>query len=347
MLIKYSEVSYVLCLLLCIWVSSATVRLAQAADPTRGTKQLIQDSRQHFLSSYADWLSSSGNENATWLKNYLIGLDVGISSSQSAAITPVTATELENRRLGIRRLIGMSKLDHVFGAETGYVEDKKLIPILVAALQDEDEVIRELALKTLTWETRNADLLPFGAAIKTALTSTKTESTLFLLAKLPLTSTESGEILAQSNVAREIRARLGDRSAEGKMIATFAAENDYSRKRNLAQQLGYVGSEAATRALVDALRSPVSINGVYDDRSIRCDVLLALGLIYQDERLFTTDARLLSSNSEESFERYRGLASYIADVDAWVRKNFGHPAWGEQSVWFKRWRHIPIVSPPQ
>lgn len=335
MVLEYQKSPIILFLLLLMSLVSMGSVQATESD----MMALMQDNRQHFLDTYSDWFNNSGSQNAAWLKNFLMDLDPEKSTSVQATIS------LEDRRLALIRLISLSKLEHVFGAATGYVEDKKLMPILIAALRETDGKIREIALKTLTWETRRSDLLQWSDDIKKAIESDTGETALLLLAQLPLTPEEQSEILSQSGVMPEIRARLGDKEAEHELIAEFEAEDDYSRKKNLAQRLGYVGTEASARALVDALRSPVRIEGVYNDRSIRCDVLLALGQIYQDEPLFTRDAQLLASNSQETFDRYRGMASYIADVDAWVQKNFGRSAWGENEVWFIRWRHLPLIPP--
>ncbi len=313
-------------------------------DPVHAAKAemrgLIEENREHFLNTYDNWLNNSGSQNAAWLRDFLLGFEPERTTSLEVD------TSSEDMRLALRRLVNMCKLEHVFAATTGYVEDKKMIPILVAALSDDDEEIRQFAMQMLTWNTRREDLFSWSTSIKNAVQQDDSETAHLLLAQLPLGPAERSALMSKPEVGIDIRARLGDKISERRLIAEFESESDYSRKKNLAKRLGYVGTEASARALVDALRSPVSIEGYYDDRSIRCDVLLALGHIYQDEDLFTRDAHLLSTNSEEIFDRHRGLESYITDVNTWVEQNFGKPAWGEDKVWFTRLRNIPIKNPP-
>ncbi|MCB1859903.1 MAG: hypothetical protein KDI63_16645 [Gammaproteobacteria bacterium] len=304
------------------------------ADPTPTMRTLLQEDRHHFLETYADWLNNSGSQNAAWLRHFLTDLENGAPSSSADWL------------LALRRLVSLSSHDYQLGSVSGYIEDNRIIPILVASLTDENQAIREYALQVLGEGTRRSDLLGWKEQIRVAIGSRDDEQALRLLGQLPLMDERRLEILSATGVPLEVRARLGDHEAEQRLISEFVAETDYSAKRNLAQQLGYAGTEASVQALLDGLDSPVKIEAEYDDRSIRCDVLLALGRIYQDEPLFTRDARLLTSSDEETFDRLRGTASYIADVEEWAQKNFARSIWGKNEVWFVRWRHIPVIIPP-
>jgi hypothetical protein len=84
---------------------------------------------------------------------------------------------------------------------------------------------------------------------------------------------------------------------------------------------------------------------MYEDRSIKIEVLLSLGQIFPDEDIFTKYALFLSDNSDVVFDRRYGLAKYISDVDTWVREHYGISAWGKDPVWFIRYHSVPILIP--
>jgi hypothetical protein len=109
--------------------------------------------------------------------------------------------------------------------------------------------------------------------------------------------------------------------------------------------LGYVGNKRCAAALAKGLQSEVFVHSAVDEVSIRRDVLLALGMIYQDEPLFTRDAAFLREQGDKSFDVYRTMADYQKDVNAWVLEHFGHEAWGKGPIWFSRPLNTPILRP--
>lgn len=239
-----------------------------------------------------------------------------------------------------------AKHQPITSRSTIFVEDLPTVEVLVAALTERDNDIRSFAIRTLTWEVKRPDLAKFVTKIHEGLgENPQISDDILLFARLPMTDVQKRNTLSKTNLPAVVRARLGELEAEQQLIAEFEKERDYYKKSSLARSLGYIGSRRCAQALVKGLRSEVFVDAMYEQRSIRCSVLLSLGLIYEGEALFTVDARSLDSNSEEVFDQQRNLSHYIQDVDSWVKENFGYSAWGANKVWFKRSKNIPIVEP--
>lgn len=305
---------------------------APCAAAAPGLRQQVGAQKGYFLIAYANSFESN-SQNAAWLRAFLDDAD-------RAAARPA-----QDWTRALRRLVSLGKQEGVFFKSTGFVEDRKIVELLVAALSEPDADTRDVALKSLAHATRQTDLEHFSDSIRSALAALPPDEGLLVLGKLPLTSGEQLQVRARAGAQLEIRARLGDTDAEQELIRQFTQESDYYAKKSLAQRLGYAGTLKCVQALVEGLRSSVSSNGLYDDRSIRCDILLALGQIYQDEPLFTRDACLLADNDDQTFNRNRGIDKYCKAVNEWVQQRIGHPAWNPEEVWFVRWHQVPVVRP--
>lgn len=250
-------------------------------------------------------------------------------------------------RRGLAMLVEDSKRGRLKGGiGSGVVTDEAAADVLTSALQSKDSGVLSFAVETLTWETGKRVRERFAKDIKAALgPHPQLSAEVLLLATCDLSPEERQAVLSWKRVPVAARALCGDVEAEAILISQFEASDDYFGMAKLARQLAYVGTQDCQEALVRALRSSVTQDSVYEVCSIRGKVLLALGVIYEEEQLFTADAYLLTSNSDEVFDQRRGLESYIRAVDAWVRERFGHAAWGDDEVWFRRMKNIPIVAP--
>lgn len=314
-------------LALLVGLLAAVDLLAQA-----GMRELMR-ARRDALLTQTDW-QRPGSQQAQWLKGFIE--DLGQRGRDR------DAQEWED---ALRCVTGIARRDYLLLEATGFVDDPAVVPILAAALGEPSYSTRDFALRTLIWQTRQADLEQSAAAVRQALGTPRLDEEWRLWAKLPLADAEKRDALARPDLEPEVRARLGSSQAENELILAFGRETDFGEKEHFARLLGYVGTPPCARALVDGLRSPVAIDSQYEERSIRVPILAALGLIHQDEPLFTRDARLLTESGEDVFDRWRGLAAYAQDVDTWVRARYGAPAWGDTEVWFKRSRHLPLLTP--
>ena len=303
--------------------------LSARADST--LRNAMQAQREYFLTNYSPRLQTNV-QSAVWLNTFLSDLGTSAERPQPDWV------------VALRRLVSLGKQEDLFYKNTGYVEDVHVLEVVIGALKETDRDARDYAVETLAWHTRDKDLASFAKVIKKSLVSPGSEDELLLLGRLPLDKDERREALAKASQLVPMRIRLGDAGPQKELIESFKNETNYFEKARLARLLGYAGTHACAEALVDGLRSEVSTKGRYDDRSIRVDVLLALGQIYQDEMLFTRDARLLADNSDVTFDQFHRLATYIEEVNAWAQKNFGHPAWENKQVWFIKFLNIPRIQ---
>lgn len=313
----------------CGWLADTSRAAVGVETPM---KEAIRVQRTYFLENYSA-KADTNSQSAVWLNVFLRDL------------TNVVDRPSGDWVLALRRLVSLGKQEQLIGRSTGFLEDRQVLEVVIAALKEKDAEARAFAVQTLTWHTREKDLAQSASTIKGALGIPANEDEFLLAGKLALDQQARSEALPAAPPIPQIRARLGDEPAQARLIQHFQAETDYQAKARLARSLGYAGTRACAEALVEALRSDVSTKGHTDQRSIRLDVLLALGQIYQEETLLTRQARLLAENSDSTFDRPGGLPAYIKDIDAWVQRNFGHPAWGDKEVWFHQFLNVPIVLP--
>ncbi|MEI7989397.1 MAG: hypothetical protein WCI88_10170 [Chloroflexota bacterium] len=325
---KYTHIKpFVFGLLISIALTHILVLSSKAGNES-SLIEALKEQRQNLFSAHEVEFKSN-TQHSIWLREFVDDIDSNV----------IRSGKDWNRAL--MRLVSLSKKDYVFHANSGFIEDRKTVELLITALGSADRDIRKVALKSLAWETRQKDLTHFQDLIKSRLSATMTENEFLLLGRLSLNQSEKIALLTHATKHPEIAARQGDSNVEQLLIGKFTSEHDYYEKSNLARQLGYIATRNCALALIEALSSNVSIKGVYDDRSIRCNVLLALGQIYQDEPLFTTDANLIADNGDDILESHYGKEKYVKAVDAWVRQHFGNSAWTTADIWFIRWHNIP------
>ena len=249
-------------------------------------------------------------------------------------------------------LVAMTMQDSVCGLlrdrgpGTGFIQDDEVVDIMVAVLQDADRRGFPVIWDWMTWKVSGELLRKHGEEIRKALAhdlERPTGDAIALYARCGLTPEQKGEMLLRPNVPPMVRALCGDREAETDLIARFGKSKDFREKRSLARELAYVGTSRCVEALIDGLRSPVISESDFERRSIRGEIVLALGMVYEEERLFTAEAGRLNSWGDEVFEERYGLERYVGEVDRWVRERFGRSAWGETEVWFKRHRKDPVI----
>lgn len=221
---------------------------------------------------------------------------------------------------------------------SGFVKDYQVVEVLVSALESQDKQIRTHATDALLWHVGNRLRLKYSEGIKGALgvhPELKDEKRLF--AKCDLTDEQKMDVLLWEDATDPvIRALCGDNKAEMELILKFDKSESFGEKSRLARELACVGKPKCTEALINGLKSSLVSESEYADTSIRKNILLALGIIFEDEPLFTVDSFLIKQNSDYVFDRIRGLDDYVKDVDSWVRERFGYSAWNSDDVWF--WR---------
>ncbi len=220
---------------------------------------------------------------------------------------------------------------------SGFVDDDPSLRVLVSALKSEEEHTVKRAVEWLTWHVRHSARRQFEKEIRAALGKRPRYEAILLYAKCDLTEEERNEALSWSDTPAAARAYMGDTKAETELIEKFERSNDYWEKSRLALQLGYVGTPRCVEALVDGLRSTVASKG--GGISVRREIVRAIGLVYENEPLFTRYAYYKRVHYDDTFDKkVRKLDDYIGAIDRWVQDKFGRSAWGEEDVWFSRLR---------
>lgn len=258
-----------------------------------------------------------------------------------ASDTPLSTEEWEGV---LSTLVNDSEWGLLPGSQprSGIVQNVQVVDVLVAALQDSGATGKQYVIDVLTWEVSGKMRKRYADEIQKALGYGPHLATdpkmLALLATCGLTPEQKTEILTWDRVPPMVRAVCGDKQAETGLILAFEQSGDWQNKRKLARELAYVGTEPCAKALIDGLRSPVFWDGQVDQISIRPKILRALGMIYEDEKLFTTDAFVVDTSYDFAFDKSYGMKRYSDAVDRWVQERFGHSAWGDGDVWFKRFK---------
>lgn len=87
------------------------------------------------------------------------------------------------------------------------------------------------------------------------------------------------------------RAALGDTALQQRYIDAFLKEKDPEKKAQLAGPLGWIGTQAALRALASEMRTPLVIEvPMALRRSVRLDVMAALSYNYPDKLILYDNA---------------------------------------------------------
>ncbi len=242
-------------------------------------------------------------------------------------------------RIFLRRVGALSKSGRHSAEQeaTGLIKDDQVVDVYVSALESGVAGLEEASVKWLLWDVGRLARSRQEQRIREALgPRPKCFERIKLYALLDLSPEEKEQVLSWKNAPLTARARCGDREAEAKLIEQFEGTKVFPEKVSLARQLAYAATPACRAALVRGLNSPLSFKSELAEDSVRSYILMAMGLIYQEEPLFTSDAYMLHWRQPSHFNEERGLNAYIHDVDRWVREHYEHSAWDTESVWFRR-----------
>ena len=113
-------------------------------------------------------------------------------------------------------------------------------------------------------------------------------------------------------------AKLGDQEREEMLIKMFNTENAPKSKASLADELGYIGSEKACKALAMELRSALRV-GSHPEYSFRVLIIRALSRAYPDNEL-------LREPEEKEVRKLGDL--YYDRIEKWAEQKFSI-AWKE------------------
>ena len=213
----------------------------------------------------------------------------------------------------IERSKDLERLFHIFLFlnKDSQINDPTKIKLLIQAVPCKSRTIRQQALIVLTERTASAainqhipalyqalKLSAFFAALKSK-DNIRPEyaDVLPLIGRLSNLTEDEKKLIADSEMIEpEIRAKLGNKIIEEKLISAFVREKDYHAKCILARQLGYIGSDNSIKALLKQLDSPVKLFWKYGEISIRGKIIQALHLAMPQESLFSVDVNQFAKN---------------------------------------------------
>lgn len=287
-------------------------------------RESIETNRRHLLVLNADGLRMR-EQNASWFADLLGRVQTGSTISDE---------ELQRALIYIG-LLGRQGL--YMYRDTGFITDDRIVLMLAHGVKEQRPETREYSIQTLANECLEGSLQRYASVISEGLGSPRSHFEWLLYGRLASDDSVRAALAANPEAPEEVRARAGNKMIEGTLITNFEAETDYQAKARRARQLGYVATHACAKSLIRGLRSPVVGRGPVDERSIRGEVLLALGHIYPDEPLFTRDAIYLTQTNDRDFDRVRGIQEYVRDVNTWVRAKFSESAWDVEPTWFVRY----------
>lgn len=212
-------------------------------------------------------------------------------------------------------------------SSSGYIEEPAVVDLLVRIVEGdcgEDIGVRQWLFRVLEFEARDVDLGRVAERVRSVCSRYK-DCGMRLRARIG----DRSLLLAEAEVPREIRARLGDEAAGADLIGEFEGESDGQKLCELAPRLGVFGNRAAglalARRLADGRAFEMPGFAAGGRRSVRVCVIGALGQIHQDNVLFTVYYRRIR-NMERSGPGLGGAGAarrYVEEVYRFARERYG------------------------
>lgn len=207
------------------------------------------------------------------------------------------------------------------GKPTGVIREPVVVRVLAKELRSQSPRLRTLACQLLE-QASDRQLSANAAEIRQALSVVDPAEAARLEARLLPDPTRVAELLRRTDLAPEVRARLGDSAARDAIIAGFGKATDFADKRALAEQLGYIGGIASARALASGLNSPLILKAPREEISIRYYILQALGHIYAEEPLLTSGLQEIVAVGDRVYGA-QALKAYFSQLEAWIERDLG------------------------
>ena len=123
----------------------------------------------------------------------------------------------------------------------------------------------------------------------------------------------------------KIRAKMGDKEIEKRMISNFLKEEDPEKKGEIALELGYIGSPDCIYALASEMRTPLIVETPRYAYSVRYKILQGLQWAFPEEELFNevllwVKARSIANYNIARVEKHYGV--YYDLVEKWCAQQY-------------------------
>jgi len=201
--------------------------------------------------------------------------------------------------------------DPLYDAGGNLIQSAAIVEVLINDGLRKPGPARDYCLEALQWSVPVTILQQHSAAIVNNTRDYPDPTAFLVLAKM---KTGAAASLVDSLAAEErwrrqeetmiAKAALGDEKLEAKYVSDFVDATDPKEKASLARKLGFIGTEAALKALGGEMRSDLVIeNPMVTLRSVRVDIVAALSYAFPDKS-FLWDNAVLDDSGYERIEKF-------------------------------------------
>lgn len=205
---------------------------------------------------------------------------------------------------------------------TGFIEDNLILQILIEALKDSDQNIRNRALSYILNYAKINMLKEYSVTVKNNIEKNDYNNKALLMGLLVLTPEEKSTLLSQNKTPEIVTARIGNPELQAKFINQFAQAKTYKEKYEAAEQLGYIGTSKCAESLIKGLDSDLKLEALYEHVSIKYIIIKTLGRIYPDEPLFTTEINKIAEMGDDRYGGNTAIKMYLSKISEWSYRKF-------------------------
>jgi len=201
-----------------------------------------------------------------------------------------------------------------------FVQDELFVTSLIYSLLDPDHKVRAAASSYLA-----AHVLPSESQsnqVQLLIMAWPKDQSDALARVIAATGTVQAAALLKDlegqgvRLPDEVRAKLGERGVEDRLLASFGGEMNAASKGEMALKLGYIGSSNAVLALTRELRSPLFVDGPNERYSLRYRILEALGRAMPYDVRFTEDLNFVTRAPLYGIKVDQ--EKYLDGIEAWA-----------------------------
>ncbi|MDR0308279.1 MAG: hypothetical protein LBI42_15805 [Chitinispirillales bacterium] len=211
----------------------------------------------------------------------------------------------------------------------GFIKEPLIVELLVCALSDDEQRVREFAFTMLTTAAEWRLLPPFKSDIQKALAKHHIPDPVQILCLLNLTETEKKHWLKSEHIhTLAQRAALGDVKSEDSLITLFKEAENNLQLENRGRDLAFVGSKKCRIALVKGLETDIfqehPSSGMID-HGIGV-VIKGLSRLHPDELLLTKEFRSVEKpvyDKETGIYDDTNVKDYLTKLAKWVQSTYG------------------------
>lgn len=190
------------------------------------------------------------------------------------------------------------KLDPLFSEGGDLIRDRRIVSILVERGLAKNDPVRDYCFDVLQQSVSAPLLREFGAELSANLQSMPDGTALLVVAKAkpPEAIPVIDSLIHTAEWKKEketpiAMAALGDKELERKYLHQFMSTHDPEKKGDLAEELGWIGTQGALHALASEMRTNLIIEmPMVLRKSVRVNIIAALSYNYPTETFLWDNA---------------------------------------------------------